>query len=206
MAFIPAPQVAEFVMRYRDAAANEMVNVYNVVHAASSWTVEDLQGVADILENWESAFARSERTSLVSLYRISCRDITTQFGNILEHDVAPVIPGQLAGAALPANVTFCLSYRTTLAGRSNRGRHYWIGLNETQVTGDIIGTDHANLIQTALRTLNVTLLGGAGMQLAIVSRQVNGVPRTTAQVTNVTNIFYTDTVVDTQRRRLPRSG
>lgn len=206
MAFIPAPQVAEFVTRFTNFAAAEMVNVYNVVHSATSWTVEELTEVAEAIEAWETASARPWRTSAVSLFRISCRDISTQFGNILEYDVVPAISGQLAGLPLPNNVTFCVSYRTTLSGRSNRGRHYWIGLNETQVTGDTIGGDHANGIRDALRTLNQTVLGALGCQLCIVSRQVNGVARTTAQVTNVSNIFYTDTLIDTQRRRLPRPG
>jgi len=206
MAFIPAPGVAEFVMRYTLSSTNPAVNVYNILHQGGEWTEQELQDTCVLLETWESQEAKLFRSTGCVLGRISARDLTTQFGPILEYDVDPAIQGNLQFPLLPSNVTFCISYRTGRAGRSRRGRHYWIGLAESQVTGNFMDTNQANGIQGALVELNMVRLLAAGQLMVVLSRQENNVPRTTAQAAGINGIFYTDLKVDTQRRRLRLGG
>lgn len=202
MAFIPAPQVAEFVMRYQSVSGAQMVNVFNILHTNVTWSPEELEDMATILHDWEQNTARLYRCSGVSLIRISARDISQQFGAILEQDVSPAIVGSVSTPPLPGNVTFCISYRTGLAGRSNRGRHYWIGLGEAHVDGDVVTQTTADNIQGALTLLNDVTLANAGAIMVVVSRQVNKAPRVTAFTPGINAIFYVDRFVDTQRRRL----
>jgi hypothetical protein len=116
------------------------------------------------------------------------------------------VVGSNAGAALPNNVTACVSLRSNFAGRSARGRLYWQALTETQVVGNTIDTSVAGDIVAAVQAIDVAMTG-LGYELSIVSYINNGAPRVGGPVYFfVSDILMTDFTVDSQRRRLPGRG
>jgi len=113
--------------------------------------------------------------------------------------------GAGTGPLLPNNVSFCISFRTGLSGRSGRGRNYIAGINGDTVAGNTFDNTWANNLVTAYAGLQ-SVAGDDGWQQVVVSRFTAGAPRTTALVSVVTSTLSTDHTVDSQRRRLPGRG
>jgi len=108
--------------------------------------------------------------------------------------ISPADSGEIAQPSLPGSVALCVTLRTALAGRRFRGRKYFSGLGEDQVTGNVMDPGAAESIRAAIFTMMAALAGNA-TQLCIFST----VGLTLVPVTNVT---LTDTRVDSQRGRL----
>jgi hypothetical protein len=100
-----------------------------------------------------------------------------------------------------------VSFRSALSGRSFRGRNYIPCLTNSQVTGNLIDVSWQGDIINAYAEL---LFGGgalpAGWVWVVVSRFTNNLPRVTGIFSEVFSVLVTDTIVDSQRRRLPGRG
>jgi len=107
--------------------------------------------------------------------------------------------GTLAGDPLPANSASVLSWKTPYADRKRRGRTYWYGNTEAQMTGSTISSVYV-LALTAIGTalMAFTNSGGIGVEFAVFSRVGNFITRI--------NNFVIDNIADSQRRRLPQRG
>jgi hypothetical protein len=203
MGFVPVPDVAEVVMEYTLLGGNKAVNVFNVREAMiTSWTQAILDDLIDIFSAWETNTARALRSNQVILTGIRARDMTEQNGLVVERAVS--ITGTIASAAMPANVTLAIKANTGFAGRSFRGRSYWIGLTEANVTGDFVATTAGNQIVAGMNTLRTNIQGSLLLtaRMVVVSRVANGAPRQTGIATDITSWSLNDYRVDTQRRRL----
>ena len=204
MAFIPAESTAEFVFSFTGPNGNIMKNVMNIRETTlGGWDTTLLSAMLTTLANWHSATADTWQSNQITLTSILGRDLSVADSWVVENGYTQV--GAVAQPVLPANVTFCVKGVTGLAGRTHRARLYWIGLAETMVSGDFLTTGAADGIVAAMNTLRTTLTG-FGYFPVVVSRQLNGVPRVTAEVTNITGWTKTDNRVDTQRRRLIGEG
>jgi len=138
---------------------------------------------------------------------VSATDMSVQNGQNLIYALPSGQTGGLSSPAMPSNVTFATSFRTGYAGRSKRGRAYWVGLAESQVAGDFVSTLAAEAIRGAWEEFGSILAGGFdGFTHVVTSYYENGEPRVTAAYNEVTSYVNVDTRVDTQRRRLPVAG
>jgi hypothetical protein len=134
------------------------------------------------------------------------KSIATQPGPEATFSAGLPAPGSLGDPALPNNVTVAASLRSNLTGRSARGRWYWQGLTEPQVTGNAIAAGVLTSIDAALTNLQSSI-DGAGFAWVIVSFFTNNAPRVGGPVYfTVVDIVFVDDVVDSQRRRLPGRG
>lgn len=204
MAFIPVPATAEFVLSFTGPNGNIMKNVLNIREATLvDWTPTLLQGVIDLLQSWHSTTADTWQSNQVALTNILGRDLSAPDSYVVEENMNQA--GASATPVLPANVTFCVKALTGFAGRSFRGRLYWIGLYEGGVAGDFVADVTATGIVAAMNTLR-TQLNTQGMTPVVVSRVSNGVPRVTGVATDIISYSKTDNRVDTQRRRLVGEG
>jgi hypothetical protein len=204
MAFIPVADTAEVVMTYTLPNGNVAKNVYNIREALISvWNPAQLQFLIDEFVTWEDTVARAQRTNQVTLTKVEARDLSAPDSFIVENAVS--LAGTQPVAGLPANVTFAVKSVTGLAGRTHRGRTYWVGLWETAVSGDFLLVAVANNIQAALNTLRTGMVPN-GWAMVVVSRTLNGVPRVAGLATDISSWQYLDTRVDTQRRRLIGEG
>jgi hypothetical protein len=154
---------------------------------------------------WWSAGMRAHVDSSVSLTKIVCTILETESSPGTEYATGLPLAGTAGSPSLPNNVTVTIKWTTGFRGRSFRGRTYHIGLCESQVTGNNVTStwlDTVNPFYGDLMTLATDVDFGV---LAVASRVHNGVERVTGVATAVTN-FQINTVIDSQRRRLPERG
>jgi hypothetical protein len=175
--------------------------VYNVREGSILvWDPTTLNLLIDTFESWVQAEFFINYASTVSLVSILARDLSVVDSFVVER--AESVPGAVASAAMPANVTWAVKAVTGLAGRSFRGRSYFVGLAEGDVTENTVNLTRADSIITGYDELMGNLSFGS-RQMVVVSRVSLGVPRVTGVATDITEWLYTDRQVDTQRRRLP---
>jgi hypothetical protein len=206
MVFVPALNVIECVPAFRNSQTLQISkNVLNFRKVAGSVNAADLETISTTYGTWFTGAGNDKVSSQISLESISTRDLTAEASFIDTNVMAPAIAGALASAVMPMSVTLAFKLATGIAGRSYRGRVYFVGLAEASVTGDYVAVGDANSIRDALVALN-TAMHTAGYELVVVSRYHEGVVRENAVVTPVTSISYVDLRVDTQRRRLAGVG
>lgn len=207
MPFISAPNCAEAVIRFTLPNGNIAVNVLNFRRIDSTdYTLTTLTDLTNRLKTWHAALYDLCQSNQVSLTSIYARDLSNEFGAVVDVPVSPAQVGAVASPALPANVTLSISHRTGFAGRSYRGRSYVVGLSEGSVAGDFVGSSAANLAQTAFNGLRGGDFVLNGHEFVILSRYTDGAPRSEALPIAVTQSLYVDLRVDTQRRRLIGEG
>lgn len=206
MAFIPVANTAEATMVYSGPDNNRMVNVYHFRRPLEGWDPDSLGALGEALLTWERDVARAHRSNQIRCLGVECRDLSMQDSFLVSVAAIPAIVGAIVQGVLPANVTLAVSFRTPFAGRSFRGRAYWIGLAEGDVSGDFVSQGRGNGIAGAYTVLMNDVAPSVGAELVVVSRYANGAPRAAGVATTVTSVGLTDFRVDTQRRRLIGEG
>lgn len=112
-----------------------------------------------------------------------------------------ITPAQAGGAvseSSPGNVALCVSLRTGMAGRRNRGRKYFSGIPEAAVSNNAINQDLCDEVVAAIIDLIGTMSTNGTPLLVVSLVALTGVALTTA--------LCTDNFVDSQRRRLTGRG
>jgi hypothetical protein len=206
MVFVPVPETAQSTMVYTGPNNNRMVNVYHFTRPTLGWDPDGLGDLAEALLLWERNTASNHRSNQITCIGVECRDISVQDSFVVSVAAIPPIQGGGSTPTLPANVTLAISLRTPFAGRSFRGRTYWIGLTEGSVSGDFVNPTTSQNILAAVRQLIEVVPQPLNAQLVVVSRYSNGQPRAVGVATPVTSALLVDTRVDTQRRRLVGIG
>lgn len=182
-------------------------NVENTLHFHSEdgVTLANMQDLADFVDDWWDTSVRPLQSTAVTYRETYLTDLTTQTSPTYTSTVKSGLAGTDGSASgMPGNVTLCVSLRTNNRGRSGRGRNYFVGLNEDDVTGNFVVQAKADNIILAYENLLVPAL--FPYQLVVVSRQFNGVQRAEGLVQPVTNVLYTDLASDSMSRRLAGRG
>jgi len=203
MAFVPAPNIVSVeILGLKDGQVIEnrvMVNVHTVPTPAI------LSNVESIVQTWIANFYNPLLPNTVQITGMKLTDQSAIDGIFLQ--TALTFVGGVASAALPNEVSYCLSLRSSSRGRSARGRLYVLGVAENQRLGqNRVTTAYRDALAVAGDSL-VGSLAGSGYHWSIVSYQSLGVPRPGGPVYYlVTNTTTTDDVLDSQRRRRPGVG
>lgn len=198
--FIPGDGVAELTAEY-EFGSKIMDNVLHF-HSGSGWTPATLLALCNNYIGWELAQGSQQRSHQVGLVLVKARDLTTQTSPVAESsDTLPVI-GAVNDLALPLNVTAAMSVRTGLAGRSFRGRVYYIGLTQGAVSNNDIIPGNIAAMRANYAAL-ITAANGWGTPFGVFSRRTGGAWRLTGGVFTPATDFKSDGQVKTQRRRLP---
>lgn len=210
MAFIPVPNVAQIRLEGR-IDNQQTINDLYFFQDGGFGELELANLTANVFSWWNTSIVTLLNEGFTSL-RASARELTTQDGLAFETGSGSSA-GSVVGEAAPNNVAPAVSFRTGLAGRSFRGRNYIPGVSNTNITGNNVATDWRDDIVAGY---NLLLVGGtvlpAGFIWVVVSRfsgvDVDGhpVPRLAGIATTITSVLFTDTIVDSQRRRLPGRG
>src|SRR5690606_35269628 len=140
------------------------------------WDPDSLGDLAEALLLWEDTSAKGRRSNQITCIGVECRDISVQDSFVVSVAAIPPIQGGVNSPVLPANVTLAVSLRTPFAGRSFRGRTYWIGLPEGAVNGDFVGPSTAQNILNTVKALIEDVPQPLNAQLVVVSRYANGQP------------------------------
>jgi len=159
-------------------------------------------GLGDI---WENTFMPL-KSSTVFLSEVNVIQLVPVPAPTAAWSPLTVVQGGDTNAASPNNVSLAISFRTGLSGRSYRGRNYWIGFTEPNVTNNQIDGTLVNSILAAYTLLIGVDAVASDWTWSVYSRYVNGVERETGTSTDVTSVGTTDSIVDSQRRRLPGRG
>lgn len=118
---------------------------------------------------------------------------------------AGAVPGELAGAILPNNCSLAVSFRTGLAGRTNRGRIFWPSFLESEVTDQRVGAVKQGDILDTMGLLVGNNVVATGWTWAVISRK-ELVPDGPGRAVPITAVVLNDDVIDSMRRRLPGRG
>jgi len=171
------------------------------VQSSTSVTPTVLANLNLVFDDWWINHLRPQVNTGAVLTTMKYTDLTTQFGPTLTTVPSATPAGSLAGAVLPAQAAMVVSETTANRGRSFRGRSYLAGRVDAdmQTTTNWTATRQAG-VQTAYDALLLNLIT-AGFNLAVLSRQENGVRRTTGVATPVLSVTAKAQIA-TQRRRL----
>jgi len=152
-------------------------------------------------------FAKPISPVELNLDYISVIDLSAVGLAQLDHVFSQPNAGTLASPALPNHVTVATTHRTALRGKSFRGRSFWIGLAESQVTANTVASGTVSSI--GIFWENARLLDSSPTadfwRQVVLSYVSNGAVRATPVATPVTS-FSTNPTIDSQRRRLPGRG
>jgi hypothetical protein len=203
MPFVDTPNVvmAEIVAQMDGQLIENRVMV-DVFHQP---TAVDLQNVQDVVLSFcNLRYAALLPTECV-ITEIKCTSLDAR--DRIQDIAAVNIPGAVTGGAMPNEVTYCVSLKSSQIGRSARGRFYVLGIAKVNVgTQNRVGATYRTAIQDALTFLKDSLQNAA-YRLVIVSYRTNNAPRPGGPVYFVVqSCTTTDDVVDSQRRRRPGVG
>lgn len=174
-----------------------------------AWTVAALNTLgADIASWWETDVAPSMSAAL-GLQRVELTDLTTQTAAAVTVTTGLPVFGVHDLEASPNNVAPAISFHTANRGRSFRGRNYLSGIpSDHVVINRVQGTTIAAL--TAAYNALLGVATGNACTWVVVSRYSGidpvtkkPIPRAAGVATPIEVAVFTDTVVDSQRNRLP---
>lgn len=203
MPFIPATNVMQAELVYNwDGQIVENVLHYQRAGGVTAGAMNDL-GTA--LVTWFNGSIKSVVAATCQLTEVRIMDLTSEFAPGVTWTSGLPILGTAGGASLPNNVSLALTKRTLFRGRAYRGRIYQVGLTETSVTANLVLSLATTILLPAWISILSITCGGVVCPMVVVSKFEGNLPRGSALVTPVVNIT-TDSVVDSQRRRLPKRG
>lgn len=202
MAFIPAAQCVKVVVEGL-LDGQEIANIYHV-DANVTVTPTVINDILDVFEAWLVSDFLPDLSEDLEITALTGRDLTTSTGTLIERPLDPFLAGGIANEALPNNVAVCVTWFTELAGRSYRGRTYMPGLNESASTQSFIDGATAAGFATNMVEL-VNQLTAETFTLVVASFFSELAPRVAAVLTPIIAAGV-NTVLDSQRRRLPGRG
>lgn len=200
MPFVPTPNIVMVELRCTMAGVPVENRFHvNVFHEP---TPADLTNVANrvsthVINDWIPNLPVA--LTIRSMHLRSLHNL-----NGIEADFPFPVPtnGSLVSPVLPNNVTICVSIRSGASGRSARGRLYWLGLVEGDVTESTLSGTRGGLIVDAVQAM-IDGLATDGFAWTIVSYQSGGVPRPGGPVYFVAQTaLLVDNTTDSQRGRL----
>jgi len=112
--------------------------------------------------------------------------------------------GTAAAGNNPANVTLCVTLRSSSTGRSARGRAYSLPPSSFSIASkNTFKTTYANALAAAFNQL-LSDVSSAGWTPVVLSRRTSGALRTTGVGTPIVIAEVRNVVADSQRGRLPK--
>lgn len=203
--FIPVPNVASAELIW---SCNGVVTE-NVLHFQRSapYSATDLQNLRAMLITWEGNQYNQYRSVQVTLNRVRTKGLDSSGSPMEDYFLPTPHAGGNGQVALPLGTTIAIKLSTGLAGRSQRGRLFYVGLtaNLLDTNPQFVSASMVSWIVGALNNLKTTAAAN-GDTWGVVSYRSGGVWRATGQFTPITTAVAVDRNVDSQRRRLTGRG
>lgn len=205
MAFIPVPGGIQAELRYNLLGQRTENVLWFRTPSLAVPTVADLTDVAEMLSTWWNASVKPLQGANTTLREIYLTGQNAADGASYTYTTGLPVDGTLSGEALPNNCALVVSLRTEKRGRSYRGRVYHMGITEGVCNGNQVTDTYANNVVSAYDAL-ISDAATAGFNLVVCSRRSGNAPRASGVLTTVIDALLVDTVIDSQRRRLPGRG
>jgi len=219
-AFIPALNTLQVRMQFVTKTGDQAENVFYVKKSAP-WDLAHVNTMLGAFITWFGTgdggghTYRAYTELHTSLVEVSGRDFTTDNGISVATSTGLPIAGQDASGAVPPGLTFALTARTGLAGRSFRGRTFLVAIGVDFYTDETLGTIApayaANSVLAFDALITAVTAADAAATLVVASfyggaPTIGGKsqPRATAVLTPVTAYGYHNLSQDFQRRRSPQ--
>lgn len=203
MPFVPVPGVIQLEAVYNQAGQITENTFY--YQAPGTPTVTDLEELcAAWLVEWDASL-QSYIPNETSLINIKATDLLTNISPVVNWATGLPLAGIRGANILPHNVTLVFTRRTQFRGRSWRGRIYWPGLVESDVTQSQVQGPFVSAAIGALMTTNAVTTTLGVWEGVHVSRRQEGQWLTTGEFSPITT-WTSDGTVDSMRRRLPGRG
>jgi len=209
MPFVPVPGTAMAELRYFYLGQQMENTLYFFFDTASPPTA--LSDIGDMLITWWLANQQDNTSNQLSFVELFLTDLTTATSLALTVDTPAGTFGGKVGNPMPGNVSLAVSFRTGGRGRSSRGRNYFVGLVEDQISGNTVNAGDAEDIRAAYQAL-IAAANGIGSPWVVVSRfsgvdsDGKPIPRAEGVTSLITSVSLVDNDVDSQRRRLNGRG
>lgn len=199
MAFIPTSNTLKTVLRF-----SQFGRIYTNTlcwYKPGGWPEgQAIDACNTVFAEWVGEML-SYQSNTVTLLNVVGYDMSDVEGYVVTNSTGTPDTGDDTSPALPGNVTATISLRTSNRGKSGRGRIYYIGLTEAKATSNELASGVAAEIEGRFEAFWSTVESVISADLAVVSFQLNNVPRSTGFVQNVTSVIV-DAGIDTQRRRI----
>lgn len=203
MAFIPATNVAEVVLRYTQQGQQTVNTLYFLRDEA--WTLVAMNTLGEAIRDWYDELLSTIQNQTTRLDTITVTDLTTQTSPSIDITEGLPITGTASGTPLPNNVTLAITFKTQQRGRSFRGRNYSVGMQTSYVSGNGALSTYVEALEASYDELNGDIMGDGSAQHVVLSRYSSNNPRTTGLATPVSS-YQANSTLDSQRRRLPGRG
>jgi len=205
MAFVAAPNIVQVEWRY--TMFGQQCENRLMINNFAPPTQADLDGYALRGWTWWVDTYSAHIADSVNLREVKTTDMGLQNGSISVYAPSSTVFGQVLGGQLPNETSFCVTLNTSNRGRSARGRWFVAGVPDIyRQDANNITTVHAGEYVSALQVL-INLLTSISKAAVIVSRVSNGAPRPGGPVYFIVDsASFSDTVLDSQRRRKPGVG
>jgi len=216
--FVPVANAAQFSLQYQQGDGTFAENVFWVKRSAA-WNQAELVTMAGAFKTWWATgdgtnSLKSLQNANVALTGVGYRDMTTQTGYSGVYQTELPASAIYGGAAAPLGTSFSFTARTGLAGRSNRGRLFFVGLSvgsfSNEGLNEISATFAADMVSVLNSLITAVTEADATCTLVVASRYYQpGGPKTptvprAAGVTNpITTYGFHNLFMDFQRRRAP---
>jgi len=204
MPFIPVPNVLQAELRF-DYGSQKCENVVYFEGSAGVTPVL-ASSLGGQLVSWWNTHFKTPSPTVMGLREVYITDLTSATSFTVSYVAGLPSFGLSAVDPLPFNCAHCVSFRTAARGRSGRGRNYVMGLSDSEAAASTISTTRVNLDVAAYAALVGAGTFVAGLQFVVVSRFLDGNPRTVGLARPVTSVLSVDSVMDSMRRRLPGRG
>jgi hypothetical protein len=169
-------------------------------------TVGDCTTIATLVNTWWAANVAPKLPEMWIGVKVVAKNLFVNGGAKAVISMVGV-EGGTAGESAPNSVAPVVTFDTGQSGKSSHGRNYIPGIVNADVTVNTVSSGWAADIITAYQQL---LPGGANDPSpyfwSVLSRKSNNIVLAEAIAVPVLNVYFTDTTVDSQRRRLPGRG
>lgn len=216
MAFQPCPGIASVTISANSGAGSDIFQ--NVLHFRkndlSNWSSSEIANLANEMDTWigttEGTDAlRTHLASAITIDGITARDLSVDGGPEYVKSVSHA--GLDSGGPLSSGLSFAFTLRTGLSGRNFRGRIYafgltaaWNGSNADNVNATVAD----DVVAGWTNLIGVSAGWSPACTWAVLSRKKSGMGypnnlRPDGIATTITEVGYSNLVIDFQRRRAP---
>lgn len=202
MAFIPTSNCLKTVIRFQQFGRIYTNSLY--WSKPGGWPEgQAIDACNEVFNEWVTECLPGQSSAL-TIQNVVGYDMSDVEGYVVTNTVGSATAGSISSPPMPGNVTATVSLRTSNRGKSGRGRIYWVGLGESQVSDNVLNTGVAAEIKGRFEAFWLSVETLISADLVVVSFQLNNEPRSVGFVQNVTSVIV-DGGIDTQRRRVKPS-
>lgn len=198
MAFVPFVNCVEVVIRFTLAGIPIAIVIGGVNGGGVGPANQAALGTA--IDTWRKTYLQPITNTELVATSVNVYDLTSASAPVTTTLATAPTAGATA-SDIPAQAAQVVSFRTTLRGRSYRGRNYVPGLTAPALQDTRTFTAATTASVLAAYAALPAAMATAGYGHVVLSRYSGNAPRSTG-VSTLVNTYTAATRVDTQRRRL----